>query len=323
MPQHRVDPPPVETTGPTTKELTEASELGPAMYVDPRLGTRQETAFIGDGPMRLLGSTHTPRDEAIGGVIVCSPIGEESLRNHRREVLLGRALAAAGIAVQRFQYRGSGSSDGEAEHLTIDTMLEDTLTAIEVFTRRLGSGPLAFLGTRLGAFVASAAATRFPGSPLALWEPAVDGGRYMQEVFRARSVRDLQENADELDSSGELAELRSGGVVDVLGYPISAALYESIVGRRLVVELGQEHRPVLLAQISPRQRFRPEYARLSQEWREQGWDVETLTFVHPREAWWFAAPDDTVQPGSRMRAQRALLDATSDWIVRQFQGTAP
>lgn len=308
---------------PEATTLTDAQNPH-ATLVDPTLGTRQETAFFGEAFGRILVSTHIPRDRPVGCVVICSPIAEEAMRNLRREVLLGRGLAAAGIAVQRIHYRGAGSSDGNAEDLTTDTMLEDASAATTLLVQRFPGTPIGFCGTRLGAVVASAAAAGYPGCPLALWEPVVDGRRYMQEVLRAGMVRDLQDGAgDGRETDDGLGELRTHGVVDVLGYPISASLYDSTAPRRLVDQPGPGSRPALIAQVGPRQRFRDEYTRLAQEWRDLGWDVDTMTFVYPREAWWFAAPDDTMQPGSRMRAQQSLIDATTDWFVRQFGGGQP
>src|SRR5688572_13786249 len=90
---------------------------------DPQGGFRQETGFFADG---IFGSRTIPLHVPIrGGVVVCPPLFIDIHRTARLEVLLARELAARGLAVQRFSYRGTGFSGGDDADLDVSRMLED------------------------------------------------------------------------------------------------------------------------------------------------------------------------------------------------------
>ena len=62
---------------------------------------------------RLIGILHEPQEPARRGVIIVVGGPQYRVGAHRQFVHLARALAARGIAVLRFDYRGMGDSEGE------------------------------------------------------------------------------------------------------------------------------------------------------------------------------------------------------------------
>lgn len=82
----------------------------------------------------LVGIVHDPGRGARQDVGVVVVVGGPQYRagSHRQYVLLARSLAAAGIPVLRFDYRGLGDSDGA--YLGFEHLGEDITAAIDVLT---------------------------------------------------------------------------------------------------------------------------------------------------------------------------------------------
>ena len=110
-----------------------------------------EAAFRGDPGSRVLTFTHPPARPSGAGVVICSPIGAEHVQNQPRELELARALAARGLLVRRFHFRGTGDSDGQG--LTFDSMSEDSAAAARQLLDSGEVSRVAFVGTRLAAML--------------------------------------------------------------------------------------------------------------------------------------------------------------------------
>lgn len=100
---------------------------------------------------------------------------------------LSRALAKAGVASLRFDFAGSGESDGDFEDVTPLTEIEDGLAIVryaksleEVDTERVG-----LLGFSLGGFVAANVAGTVPQAleRLILIAPAVATHKKMEKMY--------------------------------------------------------------------------------------------------------------------------------------------
>ena len=289
--------------------------MSAAIRLDDRTGTREVAEFFGSSPLRLFGCAYLPA-ENVGGVVVCPSVHAEFHRNYHREVELGRHMVAEGFAVQRFHYRGAGHSDGDRSTITLDTMIEDALSAAEHLSGRDSIDRLGFVGTRLGAVVAAAAASRFDGSPVALWEPVIEPDRYVREILRAGRIHELRKEANDPRSQKEqVAELRSTGTLDALGYTITRPLYESLAGRTLERELGSPPRALLLVEIGRGSKLRREYSAAAERWAGQGFDVATHVVDAMTEPWWFVRGRSISEEES---LTEDLVQATARWLGERF-----
>lgn len=117
-------------------------------------------------------------------VLVCQPFGQEYIRCHRMLRVLAGRLARQGNCSLRFDYLGTGDSDGADEDSRLTGWVEDVLTAHHELVRRAGSGNVVWLGVRLGAAAALLASQKLtePPAGLVLWEPIGSGSAYLTEL---------------------------------------------------------------------------------------------------------------------------------------------
>lgn len=108
----------------------------------------------------LAGILTEPEIAVEAGVVVVVGGPQYRVGSHRQFVLLARALAAAGIACLRFDYRGMGDSEGDAR--TFETVDADIGAAVEAFVRKTGLAKVVLWGLCDGA---SAAMMYAPADP--------------------------------------------------------------------------------------------------------------------------------------------------------------
>ena len=117
------------------------------------------------------------------GVIICPPIGHEQVYSHRSLRHLADAVAAAGFPVVRFDYHGTGDSAGSGEEPEgVATWLANIRDAHDWLRRRIGCEHISLIGLRIGATLATRAATEWPVDGLVLWAPVVKGRSYLREM---------------------------------------------------------------------------------------------------------------------------------------------
>ncbi len=83
----------------------------------------------------LLGILHPSSEPSPRGVLIVVGGPQYRVGSHRQFVLLARALAASGIPVLRFDYRGMGDSEGAPR--TFDAVGDDLRAAIDAFQQEL------------------------------------------------------------------------------------------------------------------------------------------------------------------------------------------
>jgi dipeptidyl aminopeptidase/acylaminoacyl peptidase len=133
------------------------------------------------------GTLHLPGEPVKApAVVMCHGFTGNKLEAHFIFVKTARALAAAGIAAYRFDFRGSGESGGTFEQMTIPGEILDARAALSFIARqpRIDSRRLGLLGLSLGGMVAANAAAREKTvRSLALWCPVGDPARSLKTVL--------------------------------------------------------------------------------------------------------------------------------------------
>ncbi len=156
---------------------------------------RGDAIYFGGG---LFGWFHEPAAAHRSvAVAICNPIGDDIIRAHRPLRHLSEELAAAGFAVLRFDFHGTGDSEGdERAPGCVARWRRDLATAIDELRARTGATQVSVVGMRLGATLAAeVAATRSDVRSVALWHPFVDGPAFVTETIKMHTMHKLLEPA--------------------------------------------------------------------------------------------------------------------------------
>lgn len=143
---------------------------------------RPSPTWFGPPERRLFGYFHIPEGARARGVVVmCGPLGREVANTQPVLQALSVQLAGSGVAALRFAYAGTGDSAG---HFGDPGRLDDWLASIDdavSFARRSTEGPVALLGMRSGALLATEAISRGTSvDRLVVWDPWDSGRAFLR-----------------------------------------------------------------------------------------------------------------------------------------------
>jgi pimeloyl-ACP methyl ester carboxylesterase len=191
-------------------------------------------------------------------------------------------LAADGYPTMRFDLYGHGDSEGEFEDATFGTWIANTRDAARELARISGCERIALVGLRTGALVAAAVAGKLPPpvathearpsgeaitvDRLVLWQPVVDGKTYLMDVLRAFLAAEMMVHRHATTTRDALvARIRDGEMVNVYGYHLSPALFDSLARVELGSLLEHVEAPVLCVDVTraPNAPVGSEIARLA------------------------------------------------------------
>lgn len=184
--------------------------------------------YFGEEPRQLYGVYHAAvrRPGRESGVLLCAPVGQESIRAHRTLRKLATMLAEAGFHALRFDYFGHGDSSGESADGSVSGWVADVRAAADELKDLAGVHRVSLVGLRYGATLAAlAAAGRRDLDTLALVDPVVDGGAYLEEL-RTMHIAFMRADLRGHDFGREWAE--TAGTREALGWPLPAPLRREI-----------------------------------------------------------------------------------------------
>ncbi len=266
----------------------------------------EQPMFFQGCTCRLFGVVHEPVGIPSGGAwVFCHPFAEEKLWAHRVYVSFARRLAARGAWVLRYDMTGNGDSEGRFSDMTVETMLADVDAAIGYLSQVSGiERNIGLLGLRLGATLAALMAERSPKiGKLVLWDPVVDGAKYMQELLRINLTtqsavyKEIRYNREAL-----VTMMREGQTVNIDGYELAYPCYEQVSAIHLAKDAKQFAGGCLIVQIGKAgQAIHPDLKALQQTYR-----LATLRVVEEEPFWkeikrWY-------------REAPRLFEATLEWI---------
>lgn len=252
---------------------------------------------------------HAPRiSEPRGAIVYVPPFAEELNKCRRMAALQSRRFARAGYAVLQLDLYGCGDSDGDFGDARWPIWLRDIGHACR-WLRAHGYARPGLWGARLGALLALDAARAAAPAPsaLILWQPVLNGQRYLRQLQRVeRAARMLAPEA----ASPEAAESPMAEPVEIAGYALAPQLIQAIGERDaahltppcpvhwLEVHSGVEAAPGASPADAPT--VSPSSLRQIEHWRAAGVSLQVRAVTGP--AFW--ASTETVDCP-------ALLDATT------------
>jgi hypothetical protein len=147
------------------------------------------------GGQRIFGMLHLPSAAPAPGVALCHGFTGNRIESHCLFVKAARDFAAHGLAALRFDFRGSGESEGDFREMTVGREVEDGLAAIEFLAarREVDRERLGLLGLSLGGCVAAHIAGRGGGvKALVLWSATAHPRRILEAHLAAGGLPEAE-----------------------------------------------------------------------------------------------------------------------------------
>jgi uncharacterized protein len=249
--------------------------------------------FVVDGE-KVHGMLHLPGARPAPAVVMLHGFTGQRCESSFIFVRLARALCQRGIAALRFDFRGSGESEGRFCDLTIEREVDDARAALEFLRARpdIERRRIGVLGLSLGSTVAQLVAGKERGlGALCLWATVAHPG-HLFPLPRGRA---------------ECAELRGHGFIDWQhrGFPLGAEFFESAARVRPLEAMARYRGPLLCVHGER------DYLPL-----EEPQAVLDGTAAQPKSL--HVVPDGEHVFGSCV-AQAEALDVTSEFLERHLK----
>jgi uncharacterized protein len=289
-------------------------------FTDERSGLRERfiTPTIGGKP--TVGMHSAPIGPASDlGWIICHSFAMEQVWLQPVEVALARRLARAGFHVLRFHCQGYGDSEGSTSDIGLEAQVRDTLDAVRVLIDETGVSNVGLIGARVGGTVAALAADRSHATRIVLWNPVVDGRRFVDALTRAAMVTELSSSSQVKSEADDVdARFAEAGVLDVQGFPITRAVIEEFTSFDLLEALTRFRGEALILQVSRTTRARPDLEQLRARIEALG-GRSSIQVVQDPDAWrlgqqrYYAAADGKRKEDKQEAMSEALVTRTTGW----------
>lgn len=159
----------------------------------------------------LRGMIHWPGTNSRGrppGVVFFHGFTGDRMESHWLFVKCARALAGAGIASLRFDFYGSGESEGEFREVTLQGEISDALAAVDFFRRQHGldAKRLGLLGLSMGGTIAASIVDRVKARALVLLAALAHPSEL--RLLAERATRPIAGSSGAREYSGHEVSLR-------------------------------------------------------------------------------------------------------------------
>ena len=163
-------------------------------------------------------------------VLVVPPFAEELNKCRRLLALCAQTLAVAGAEVWWPDLSGTGDSAGDFADACWSQWIDELCDLDLALAQAAPAAAPAYLALRSGALLLAAASSRlrdFERAHVLLWQPVLDGGRYLQQFLRLRVMASRLSGRDE-SLPALMARLAQGELLEVGGYGLRAQLTDGL-----------------------------------------------------------------------------------------------
>lgn len=190
-----------------------------------------QPVWLEDGRRQLYAAFHPAAHATRSvGVLFVPPLLHEQQRSRRFIAEVASALAGLGLPVIRFDFSGTGDSNGDAGSLDFASMHQDLDLALSVMKSRTGVDQVALLAWRGAALpVSTWLACRRDVDLLVLWEPICDGAGWLAEL----EVADAAERGKRPGWRPGITRLDTLDDGQLMGCPAPERLRRDMAGTRV------------------------------------------------------------------------------------------
>ena len=173
-----------------------------------------EPFWLGPAGRRLYAALHHAPAQASVGVVLAPPLLAEQPRSRRLMFEVAGVLAAQGLSCLRFDYYGTGDSEGDGEAHDLEAMHADLDFAVARMREQAGLARVVLMAWRGAALAACSWALQNAIDALVLCDPVMDGSAWLIELQAAdRSERFSPERYSRGAEAGE------AGDGQLMGFP--------------------------------------------------------------------------------------------------------
>ena len=147
------------------------------------------------------------------GIVLCNPLGYESVCLHRAYRELAARLAEAGYPSLRFDYHGTGDSSGsDRDPRRVESMIKSIQAAMSALQSLSAVEEISLFGVRMGATLAMVTAAEIGSvKNIVVWAPCVKGKTYLREMHAFSRMSENEPGHTSEDPSWTEGDEEAGG----------------------------------------------------------------------------------------------------------------